>query len=148
MKKKSILVDTNVFISRNDADHLTVGNISRHLMAKKAEESEDQAVQAKWILLVVAACSFATASKQENTLPPKLGEALLLWFCRNDLGDAIAGDLQEKFAADILSAGPRRARFRYWIRVIGSVGPLMFARLRNWGLFAAALEYGRRKIGL
>lgn len=84
----------------------------------------------------------------EHALPPRAGEALLLLFCRHDLADAIAGDLEEKFDKDCISAGRRRAVFRYWIRVIRSAGPLIFARLRNWGLFAAAVVYGRRKIGL
>ncbi len=155
MKKTRSTVNS-VIITHKDLDHIEASNINRLLLndttnagdeavAAAAEEMKRTVWTATILLLVLAV---RTAFKHERDLPPKLGEGLLLLVCRSDLADAIAGDLQEKFKADIRDDGLRRAKFRYWIRVLRSVGPLAVSRLRNWGLFAAALEYGRRKIGL
>jgi hypothetical protein len=149
MKKTRSVVDS-VIITHKDLDHIDAGNIARVLLndaTKTAEETAEEIKRAVWTtaILWLAVC---ITFKQERELPPKFGEGLLLLFCNSDLADAIAGDLQERFEADIRGAGFRRAKFRYWMRVLKSVGPLIFSRIRNLGLFAAALEYGRRKIGL
>jgi hypothetical protein len=137
-------------VSHHDVDHFPVGSSARRLLEEEAKKVADDAARLqRTVLVAVVLWLVACASvRQGRPTPPRLGEALLLLFCRSDLADAVAGDLQEKFDADIRNVGLRRAKFRYWIRVVRSVGPLIFARLRNWGLFAAALEYGRRKIGL
>jgi hypothetical protein len=141
---------TEIFVVSHHGDRFSADPDSSRVAQEAAEKAAEEAALLQKTLLTAAflwilACA---SSKEERTLPPKAGEALLLLFCSRHLADVIAGDLQERFEADVQNAGLRRAKFRYWIRVVRSAGPLIFARLRNWGLFAAALEYGRRKIGL
>jgi len=82
-----------------------------------------------------------------DTNPPGLAQFLARLLSPKEHGETILGDLQEIFQRDCKAFGRRRARLLYWSGTIRSVGPLVFTKLRNWGLFAAVIEYGRRKIG-
>jgi hypothetical protein len=91
--------------------------------------------------------NFRTDNLKATKLPPVLGEALILMLCKKTRAEAVLGDLQERFEGDVASVGRHRAQCRYWFRTLRSVGPLLMAKLRNWGAIAALVELGRRFIG-
>jgi len=94
------------------------------------------------LLLVWSASIFKGTS-----YPPKLAEFLLSAFGPENAGESMIGDLAEKFAEDMQKYGSRRATWLYWLDTLRSIAPMLIARLRNWGIFAALLEFSRRKIG-
>lgn len=51
--------------------------------------------------------------------PPRLAERLLCWLLPSGIRDAYAGDLEERFAGEVVPRlGVRRARLWYWWRVL------------------------------
>lgn len=79
--------------------------------------------------------------------PPGLGEALIVLFSPKNRVDAVLGDLTERFAEEGAAKGQRRAKLLFRTRVLRSIGPLLWIKIRNAGLFAFLLELGRRLIG-
>jgi hypothetical protein len=80
-------------------------------------------------------------------IPPGLGEALIVLFAPKNRVDAVVGDLTERFAEESAAKGQGRAKLLFWARVSRSIGPLLWIKIRNAGLFAFILELGRRLIG-
>jgi hypothetical protein len=66
--------------------------------------------------------------------PPLVAEFLLCLFARKKDTVTLVGDLQEYFSRD-LDAGisVRRAKARYWARVLGSIGPQVWQMLLRVG---------------
>jgi hypothetical protein len=86
-------------------------------------------------------------STTSTETPPAATEFLFSLLAPKARVDSMLGDLEERFHADCESIGAARARWRYRSRIWRSSGPLIFNKLRNWGLLAFLLELGRRKIG-
>ncbi|GAA4450030.1 ABC transporter permease [Nibrella saemangeumensis] len=63
--------------------------------------------------------------------PPRSADRLLEWFCAPHLLEALQGDLHEEFAYQVERVGERRARWRYWLDVLGFVRPFAIKRKRN-----------------
>lgn len=60
--------------------------------------------------------------------PPRLAKRFLRWFVAPHLLEAIEGDMEEEFSFQLKSMGPRKARFRYWLEVIGFFKPRYIKR--------------------
>jgi hypothetical protein len=87
-------------------------------------------------------------AEKEVILPPAIGEALLVLFSPKNRADAVMGDLEERFNEEVNAKGAKRARLLYWARVLRSVGPLLWVKIRHAGILAALFEIGRRWGGL
>lgn len=88
----------------------------------------------------------STSVGERPHLPPGLGEALIVLLAPKNRVDPQLGDLAERFAEDVSEKGRRRAKLLYWARVLRSVCPLLWTKVRNAGLLAVVLELGRRWI--
>jgi hypothetical protein len=86
-------------------------------------------------------------SEDAHVNPPGLGEALLIIFAPTRRADAMLGDLAERFNDDVEKKGLKRARLLYWARVLRSIGPMIWAKVRKAGIFVAMYEIGRRWMG-
>ena len=87
------------------------------------------------------------AKENSKSIPPALGESLIVLLCPKNRIEAVLGDLEERFTADEARKGTKRARLLYWMRVLRSVGPLALTKVRKLGLYAMVVEIGRRLIG-
>ncbi|MEO1449687.1 MAG: permease prefix domain 2-containing transporter, partial [Bacteroidota bacterium] len=58
--------------------------------------------------------------------PPKWADRFLEWFCREDLHDAVRGDLEELYARNYREHGPRKAAWRFIWHVILFFQPFAF----------------------
>jgi hypothetical protein len=63
----------------------------------------------------------ANATRTPATAPPIRACFLLGLFLAKADRDAIPGDLEEEFAADLSRYGARRARFLFWTRTMGVI---------------------------
>jgi hypothetical protein len=79
--------------------------------------------------------------------PPAVAEFLFSIFGPRDRIETMLGDLNELFEIDVAKRGYRRANLLFWSRTVRSLLPLAVAKLRKWGILAAVIELGRRKIG-
>jgi hypothetical protein len=78
--------------------------------------------------------------------PPAFGEALVVLFAPKHRIDAVLGDLSERFVEEIAEKGLERAKLLFWARVARSIGPLLWLKVRKFGILAALFEFGRRLI--
>jgi hypothetical protein len=78
--------------------------------------------------------------------PPRYARFLMLLMMPNAKGDALLGDLEERFhrMARDPDYGPGHARFCYWFQVIISVCPLAWAFIRRVSGLAALVETIKR----
>jgi hypothetical protein len=88
---------------------------------------------------------FSTPRAQPG--PSVLAEALVVLFGPKRRVDAILGDLTERFNEDCAAKGVRHAQLLSWTRVLRSIGPLLWARIRNAGVIAVVFEIGHRWMG-
>jgi hypothetical protein len=88
-----------------------------------------------------------TLEENALTITPAIGEALIALFCAKNRVDAILGDLAERFADEVVAKGEKRAKLLFWVRVIRSIGPLFWIKVRKTGFLAILFEVGRRWIG-
>jgi len=74
--------------------------------------------------------------------PPARARFLILLLMRGTAGDALIGDLEERFQriARDSELGIGRARFWYWFQVFLSLRPLAWASLKRVTGLAAAYE--------
>jgi hypothetical protein len=86
---------------------------------------------------------YANASR-----PPAFAHFLLRVAIGSKLTEELLGWIEERYHLDLEKFGPRRANLLFWSQTLRSIGPLMWQKVRNWGIFAALVEYSRRKIGL
>ena len=85
--------------------------------------------------------------KEDCPQPSAAAELLFSIFGPRDRIETMLGDLNELFELDVAKRGHRRANLLFWSRTVRSLLPLAVAKLRNWGILAAVIELGRRKIG-
>ena len=80
--------------------------------------------------------------------PPRNARFLIMLFIANPSGDAVLGDLEERFyrIANDPAQGPGRARFWYWFQVMISLRPLGWAFLKRVSGLAALYEAIRKVI--
>ena len=90
----------------------------------------------------------ATSSAEQLPQPPVLGEVLLVLFCPKNRVDPVMGDLKERFTEDVFDKGRKHAKLLFWARVVRSIGPLLWIKVRKAGLIALLLEISRRWSGL
>jgi hypothetical protein len=86
-------------------------------------------------------------TKQPEPPYAKVADGLITLFFPSERTDAILGDLEEKFVRNVEAVGEKRARWRFWSEIVRSCGAVLFAKLRTWGVIAALVDLGRRKIG-
>jgi hypothetical protein len=85
-------------------------------------------------------------ARTKPSSPPAIGEALIEMLAPRRRVDAISGDLAERFAEESVAKGERRAKLLFWARVLRSVGPLLWVKIRNGGIVAMIVEIGHRWI--
>jgi hypothetical protein len=54
------------------------------------------------------------------------------------------GDLKERFTEDVFAKGRKHAKLLFWARVVRSIRPLLWIKVRKAGLIALLLEISRR----
>jgi hypothetical protein len=79
--------------------------------------------------------------------PPQTAEWLFAMFAPTKSADAQLGDLQEMFENDSKRVGTRRAERLYWTRVIRSIAPAAWQKLKKLGWLGIIIDYGRTKLG-
>jgi hypothetical protein len=65
------------------------------------------------------------AHRESPAEPPKFAELCLALFLSKARGEALIGDLSERFELDCQQFGPERARRLYWGRALRSLWPLL-----------------------
>jgi hypothetical protein len=88
------------------------------------------------------------AAEECASKPPAIAEMLFTLFAPSLTVNAQLGDLQELFHEEASRVGQRRARQRYWMRVIRSIGPLLYGKLVRIGFIGFLVELSRKKMGL
>jgi hypothetical protein len=81
-----------------------------------------------------------------RTVNPKNARFLIQLLMANKEGDALLGDLEERFNRIAQEHGVERARFWYWFQVVTSLRPIAWAWLKRITGLAAAYEAIRRII--
>lgn len=76
--------------------------------------------------------------------PPKAAEFCLALFLDKTKGDALIGDLSERFDMDCARFGAKRARRLYWGRALKSLWPLMRRLAARAIKLGVVIEYVRR----
>lgn len=83
--------------------------------------------------------------------PPGLAERFLRWFCKPELVEDIAGDLEEDFNDFVTEYGLGRARFKYWWAVLGFLRPFAvrkpFKTQINNSMFSINSKIALRNLG-
>jgi hypothetical protein len=86
--------------------------------------------------------------KNKPSRPPLNAEFLFYLFLNQSNCDALVGDLEERYKLIRKKFGARRANFWYWVQVLTSVGPIIWAAtkrlLRAVSGVAALVEVWRR----
>ncbi len=75
--------------------------------------------------------------------PPELAEFLLVTLSSPSHGDAVVGDLNERFTAECKKLGRQRAIRLYWARTLRTLGPLLLRavhKVLKWGVILAAAK--------
>jgi hypothetical protein len=80
-------------------------------------------------------------------IPPATAHFLLRLVVASKSQEDVLGWIEERYRLDVQKFGPRRAKQLFWSQTLRSIGPLVWEKVRNWGIFTALVEYGRRKIG-
>jgi hypothetical protein len=108
--------------------------------------------------LVKGAESFRAAARQKGISDDELEELiretdpgsprnarfLIQLFMRGECGDALLGDLEERFAQIRIEHGLSRARFWYWFQVVVSLRPLLWVAIKRASGAVAAYEAIRK----
>jgi hypothetical protein len=80
--------------------------------------------------------------------PPAFAELLLMMLGSKRTVDAMVGDFEQLFRMDLAEIGVTRARRRYWLRVLRSIGPAAWAKAKKIGVIGIIIDYSRSKLGL
>jgi hypothetical protein len=90
--------------------------------------------------------NITTSLRQEK--PPRLAEFCISLLAPRNTAQALLGDLQEMFQANVRRLGEQEARRKYWLQVAASARPLLWTWIKRIGLFTAFIDYVRSKFGL
>jgi hypothetical protein len=104
-------------------------------MTKKSRELDQTVVAAFQIMRELNQRQFEFAMMLLNRAahsrpsePPRIAEFLLI-LCSKSSGDALIGDINERYAREYVEYGPERARRRYWAEAARSFVPLLWRAL-------------------
>jgi hypothetical protein len=91
-------------------------------------------------------CSWISGRRSSPTVPPRDARFLIFLLMPNATGDALLGDLEERFGriASDKTLGPRHAHYWYWFQVVISLRPLAWAFVKRISGLAVAYEAIRR----
>jgi hypothetical protein len=84
---------------------------------------------------------------QTQISPPQTAEWLFAAFAPKRTVKAQLGDLQEIFENESSRFGAKRAKRLYWTRVIRSIVPALWQKLKKLGWLGILIDYGRTKLG-
>ncbi len=76
--------------------------------------------------------------------PPKLAEKFLLLFLKEDLGEEVLGDLDEKFYRTIEKKSLRRAKLNYWYQVFNYLRPFAFKFFTSNSIITTMIKHNFR----
>ncbi len=83
--------------------------------------------------------------------PPRLAQRFLFWFCKPELVEDIAGDLEEDFNDFVAAYGSGRARLKYWLAVLRFLRPFAVRKLFkiqiNNSMFSINSKIALRNLG-
>ncbi|GAB5523337.1 MAG: ABC transporter permease [Roseivirga sp.] len=83
--------------------------------------------------------------------PPRLAQRFLFWFCKPELVEDIAGDLEEDFNDFVTKYSPGRARLKYWLAVLRFLRPFAVRKLFkiqiNNSMFSINSKIALRNLG-
>ena len=80
-------------------------------------------------------------------IPPPLAEFTLHLLLPGAAGDALIGDLSERFAQRVKATGPRRAKMLYWAEAIRSLAPLALRLMTRAGVWTMLYTLLRKFTG-
>jgi hypothetical protein len=86
-------------------------------------------------------------ARKERATPPVLAELFISFLAPKNSAQALLGDLQEMFEKNAERYGAKQARWKYWIEVVRSFGPLLWQWLKRVGFFTVLIDYFRSKFG-
>jgi len=79
--------------------------------------------------------------------PSKWGEFFILVFAQKKDAEALMGDLAELYDRELATGmSRRRVRARYWGRLVKSIFPEVWAKLKNFGLIGLLLAWLRGQV--
>lgn len=89
--------------------------------------------------------------KQNNTIPPKVAQKILLSFLRDDLADEVLGDLEEKFYCSLKIKSRFSADLNYWYQVFHYLRPFALRKstpiyLNHYAMFQSYFKIGWRNL--
>jgi hypothetical protein len=87
-------------------------------------------------------------NQPKRAAPPMLAEFLVSFLAPKASAQSFLGDLQEMYQKNIERFGEPQARWKYWIEVARSFGPLLWQWLKRVGFFTVLIDYFRTKFGL
>ena len=67
---------------------------------------------------------------EDNSIPPKNAEKLLLWFLKAELAEEVLGDLEEQYYQILKSKNRKRANLHYWYQVFNYLRPFAIKHLK------------------
>lgn len=90
--------------------------------------------------------------KSNDPSPPKWAQRFIEWYCKRNLAEDLIGDLNEYFARNVASKGPRRARLIYIVDAVKFCrpytvrGPEFVNLLINWIMIGSHIKTSVRNI--
>ncbi|GAA0890580.1 ABC transporter permease [Fulvivirga kasyanovii] len=76
-----------------------------------------------------------------NHTPPRLAEAFLLWFLKEELGEEVLGDLEEKFNYTAAHRSVLLAKVNYWYQVFQYLRPFAIRNYRSNSKFNTMYQH-------
>lgn len=76
-----------------------------------------------------------------NHTPPRLAEAFLLWFLKEDLDEEVLGDLEEKFYYTAAHRSVLHAKVNYWYQVFQYLRPFAIRNYRSNSKFNVMYQH-------
>lgn len=89
--------------------------------------------------------------KSKKTIPPKLGQKILLYFLRDELAEEVLGDLDEKFHATRKTKSLLKARLNYWYQILNYLRPFAIRKSKpsysnQYAMFQNYFKIGWRNL--
>jgi hypothetical protein len=124
------------------------GELERHEATAEQRESAARQIRAYRRYLtgtigVSVKHAVTMVDQSSRNGPPKVAEFCLALFLNKTRGEAMIGDLGERFEQDCQRFGAQRARRLYWSRTLKSLWPLLrrgAARAFKWGVVVESVR--------
>jgi hypothetical protein len=144
--------ETEIFVMR----HLPIDEDKKNLRITLAVESllhdrdfkkSNAALKARIDQLTRRSEELLAQTRTAPPSPPVFAELVISTLAPKNTAQALLGDLQEMFQANVRRLGEKEARRIYRMQVLASAGPLAWTWIKRIGVFTAFIDYVRSKFG-